>query len=80
MCCVVCFIFCSKAPLCRAYTATSSGIEVQDKQDGGDGMDRRAKEHVGVSGLRRGSLCESMAGNPIREKPLSVSESESSLA
>lgn len=24
-------------------------------------MDRRAKEHVGVSGLRRGSLCESMA-------------------
>ena len=43
------------------YTATSSGIEVQDKQHGGGGMDRRAKEHVGVSGLRRDSLCESMA-------------------
>ena len=43
------------------YTATSSGNEVQDKLDGGDGMDRRAKEHVGVSGLRRDSLYESMA-------------------
>ena len=43
------------------YAATSSGIDVQDKQDGGGGMDRRANEHVEVSGLGRDSLCESMA-------------------
>ena len=43
------------------FTATSSGIEVQDAQDDRSGIDKRAQEHVEIAGLRRDSLCESTA-------------------